>query len=83
MNPLDLPIVKNLFTLVIDPVVRLIFAAAAFYFVWGVFKYIRSADEPSERAAGGKHILFGAIGLFIMVSVWGIIAVLRKTWGVN
>lgn len=77
------PIVQHLFQLVIDPVVRLIFAGAIFYFVWGVFKYIRNADDPTERAAGGKHIMFGVLGIFIMISVWGIIAVLEKTWGVR
>ncbi|HEU0081213.1 MAG TPA: hypothetical protein VFQ72_04330 [Candidatus Paceibacterota bacterium] len=83
MNALDLPVVKDLFRLVIDPVVRLIFAGAVLYFVWGVFKYIRTSDDPGERISGGKHILYGTIGLFIMVSVWGIIAVLEKTWNVR
>lgn len=83
MNALDIPQVKSLFTLVIDPLVRLIFAAAVAYFVWGVFKYIRNSDDPAERQTGGKHIMYSTIGLFIMVSVWGIIAVLERTWGIR
>lgn len=81
MDVLKQPIVQKLFLLVIDPVIKLIFAAAVFYFVWGVFKYIRNSDDPSERIAGGKHIMYGVIGIFIMVSVWGIIAVLKQTVG--
>ncbi len=77
------PAVVKLFTVVVDPVVRFIFAAAIFYFIWGVFKYIRNADDPTERASGGKHILYGTIGIFIMISVWGIIQVLRTTLGVR
>jgi hypothetical protein len=77
------PTVIKLFTVVIDPVVKFIFAAAIFYFIWGVFSYIRKSDDPSERVSGGKHILYGTLGIFIMISVWGIIAVLRTTLGVR
>lgn len=81
MNALDLPVVKKVFTLVIDPVVRLLFAAAIFYFVWGVFKYIQNAADADARLAGGRHILWSTVGIFIMISVWGIIAVLKRTIG--
>ncbi|MDE1874502.1 MAG: hypothetical protein KGI79_00885 [Patescibacteria group bacterium] len=82
-NALNYPVVQKLFTLVVNPVVELLFAAAAFYFIWGVFKYIRNSDDPSGREEGGKHILYGIIGLFIMFSVWGIIQVVRSTLGVH
>ncbi|MEN9622248.1 MAG: hypothetical protein RLZZ67_682 [Candidatus Parcubacteria bacterium] len=74
--------VQNLFDLVINPAVRLIFAAAALYFVYGVFTFIRRADDSSARVEGANHILWSTIGLFIMISVWGIIAVLQNTIGV-
>lgn len=77
------PRVKLLFNVVIDPTVKFIFAAAIFYFIWGVFKYIQHADDPAERISGGKHILYGTLGIFIMISVWGIIALVRSTLGVH
>jgi hypothetical protein len=82
MNTLQQPIVLKLFALVINPIVQLLFAAAVLYFLWGVFKYIRAADDPSARIEGGRHILYSVIGLFIMISVWGIIAVIQRTIGV-
>lgn len=75
--------VQNLFKLVITPLEQLIFAAAILYFIWGVFKYIQHADDPSERIAGGKHIVYSVIGIFIMISVWGIIALIRSTLGIK
>lgn len=78
-NALELKPVQNLFKFVVNPLVRLLFAAAAFYFIYGVWSYIRKADDPGERAQGGNHILYSTIGLFIMISVWGIIAVIEKT----
>jgi hypothetical protein len=76
---MDTPQVQKLFELVVNPVVRLLFAAAVFYFAFGVFTYIRKSDDTGERVTGGRHILWSTIGLFIMVSVWGIIAVLKNT----
>lgn len=77
------PTVVKLLTNVVEPVVKFLFAAAVFYFIFGVFTYIRKADDSSERVTGGNHILYGTIGLFIMISVWGIIAVIRSTLGVK
>jgi hypothetical protein len=83
MNIFEVKEVKNLFTLVIDPVVQFLFAAAAFYFVYGVFKFIqnKAAGESADIKEGANHVLWGTVGLFIMISVWGIIAVLKRTVG--
>jgi len=83
MDLLALPQVKKLFELVIDPLIRLLFAAAIVYFVYGVFTYIRKADDSDARLEGANHILWSTVGLFIMVSVWGIIAILESTFGVR
>ncbi len=85
MNALELEPVKKLFTLVVDPLVRLLFAAAILYFVYGVFKFIKdkASGESADIATGANHVLWSTIGIFIMISVWGIIAVLRNTIGVK
>jgi hypothetical protein len=80
-NALELEPVKRLFTLVIDPIVRLLFAAAVFYFVYGVFKFIKdkASGDSVDFAQGANHVLWSTVGLFIMISVWGIIAILHNT----
>lgn len=80
---LDSPEVANIFRYVIDPLVKLLFAAAVFYFIYGVFKYIKDADDSSSRVDGANHVLWSTIGLFIMISVWGIIRMLQSTIGVQ
>lgn len=82
-SALDIDLVQKFFKVVVDPVIQLIFAAAVLYFVYGVFTYIRRSDDSSERINGAKHILWSSVGLFIMISVWGIIAILEKTVGVR
>lgn len=80
---LDSPEVAKIFRVVIDPLVQLLFAAAVFYFIYGVFKYIKDADDSSSRVDGANHVLWSTIGLFIMISVWGIIKILQNTIGVS
>jgi hypothetical protein len=81
MDVLKIPQVQKFFELVLDPAVQLLFGAAVVYFVYGVFTFIRKSDESSERITGANHILWSTVGLFIMISVWGIIAIIKKTIG--
>lgn len=65
-------------TVVVDPIVQILFVVAVFYFVFGVVKYIVQGDDSSARAEGGKHILYSTIGIFVMASAWGIIALVKS-----
>ena len=79
----DSPEVDRIFEFVIDPLVQLLVVAAVFYFIFGVFKYIKDSDESSSRTDGANHILWSTVGLFIMISVWGIIEMLQNTIGAS
>lgn len=58
---------------ILNPTIVLLFAVAVLYFVWGLVKYIQNSDEPGKRAEGAQHMLWGLIGLFIMVSAVAIL----------
>lgn len=72
-------LLPKFFCAVVNPIVQLIFALAILYFVYGVFVYIKDSGESTSRTQGANHILWGTVGLFIMISVWGIITVIEKT----
>lgn len=57
---------------IISPIVSLMFGVAMLYFLYGVYLYIVDAgtDKRKERE---MHLIFGVIGLTIMVCVWGIL----------
>ena len=63
---------------ILTPVVSLLFAVAVLYFVYGVIQFIYNAGTD-KRAEGANHILYGIIGLFIMVSVYGLMNIVCKT----
>lgn len=60
-------------TEILNPAIGLLFGAAILFFVWGIAEYVRSADEPAQRATGAKHMMWGLIGIFVMVSAVAIL----------
>ena len=80
MNALEVPQVQKFFEVIVDPAVQLLLALAVVYFAYGVFNYFIKGTDSAERTQGANHILWSTVGLFIMVSVWGIIAALENTF---
>lgn len=63
-------------------VVPLIFAAAFLVFIWGVFQgFILNGGEPDKRKKGREFAAYGIVGFFLMLSIWGIVAMLTNTFG--
>lgn len=50
-------------------------------FFWGIAMFIRSADSDKGREQGKNLIFWGVIGLFVVVTFWGIIAFLKAEFG--
>lgn len=66
---------------IVTPVIYLLFALAVIYFLWGMITFLQNVDDVQKRAEGQQHMLWGIIGLFIMVSAKGIISVILATLG--
>ncbi|MEA1929694.1 MAG: hypothetical protein U9M92_02320 [Patescibacteria group bacterium] len=62
------------------PVVVLILTLALVYFFAGVAKYIGKAGESKDREEGKKMMVYGIIGLAVMIAVWGLVALLVNTF---
>lgn len=63
-------------------VIPLLFILATVLFLWGVIKYLSAVGDESKISEAKKHILYGIIGLFFMVAVWGIVtAIVRSLFG--
>lgn len=58
------------------------FATVAFFvFVWGVARYIKSAGNEKEVKDSKNLLIWGVVGLFVMMTIWGIIAFVRGEFG--
>ncbi|MDD5318290.1 MAG: hypothetical protein PHF79_00500 [Candidatus Pacebacteria bacterium] len=61
---------------IVNPLILLMFAVALLVFLWGVFEFVRSSDSDDARATGQRHMLWGIVGLAIMISAFGIVNVI-------
>ncbi|MBA3789423.1 hypothetical protein H0X32_03475 [Patescibacteria group bacterium] len=64
--------------------VPVIFAIAFIVFVFGVFQYFIFGRGNEEAAKQGRSLmLYGLIGFFLMVSVWGLVNILVGSIGLD
>ncbi len=60
--------------------VPVLFAVAFIVFLWGAFDtFILGANNEEVKEKGKNLMLWGLIGFFVMVSVWGLVNILTGT----
>ena len=82
MNEAD-KILSRVNEYIINPLIGLMFSLALAYFIWGVISFIHHSADPSKRKEGLDHIIWGLVGIFIMVSVYGLIRLVGNTLGMD
>ncbi len=63
----------------IKPIVPLLIGLAVVVFIYGVFTTMLS-EGGDKKEDGKKYMLWGIVGIFVMVSVWGLVAILQSTF---
>lgn len=66
---------------VINPLVVLLFAVAFVRFVIGLYKFFGNRDNADAVETGKRHMLWGIVGMVIMVSVFQIMNFITSTVG--
>jgi hypothetical protein len=64
-------------------IIPLLMALAMMVFVYGVVKYVIAGDGSDDREEGRWFMIYGILGLFAMVSVWGLVILLANTVGIG
>lgn len=73
-------LITSLIGSIINPLLAVVFALALVIFLWGVLKFIQSADDSKKRDEAKNNILWGLIALVVMVSVYSLVNVLLATF---
>ena len=68
---------------IVSLIVPLLITIALVIFIWGIISYITAGADEDKRAEARNVILYGVIGLFAIVSVWGLVAIIQNTFGVT
>lgn len=68
---------------VLNPLIILMFSVALVLFILGVIKLIGNSDDASKLEEGKQNVLWGIVGMAIMISVFGIMNFITSTIGVD
>lgn len=66
---LSIPGLLNRMRGVLDALIPFIIGLAVFVILWGIFLYITKAAEEEKRAEAKRFILWGVVGVFVMLSL--------------
>ena len=76
-------LISNIKKDIINPIIAFFFVLSTVVFIWGVIEMIVSAENEEKRTAGKRHIIYGLIGLFIMIASGGLISIICVFFGLN
>lgn len=48
-------------------------------FIAGVIIYMTNGDNEAKRTEGNKFMMWGLVAIFITLSLWGLVAIIRNT----
>lgn len=72
-------LLNNIGAYILNPIIYVLFVSAFIVFLWGIVQFIAHLDDEEARQTGGKHMLWGIIGMAIMAAVRGIVQIILNT----
>jgi uncharacterized membrane protein YgcG len=68
---------------ILFPLIMLMTGIAMLYFIYGCVIYIMNAENSEARETGRNHIIYSVVGMFVMLSAYGLLMVAANTFGLN
>ncbi len=63
--------------------IGLIVLFALVNFVYSVMQYIAASEDGGDKKEKGKKVIWGIIALFVTLSVWALVMILVRTFGLT
>lgn len=67
---------------ILNVVIPILITLGIIYFIWGVIEYVISKTEEAKKE-GRDKMIYGIIGLFVIISIWGLVGILSNTFGIQ
>jgi hypothetical protein len=71
---------QRVVTYLIDPALLVIFALGFFIFIYGLVEFLWNLNQGGENEKGKQHMVWGIVGMLIMISVYGILNLIDNTF---
>ncbi|MCB9811016.1 MAG: hypothetical protein H6779_04700 [Candidatus Nomurabacteria bacterium] len=75
--------VNKLNDIILFPLIALLSAIAFLVFIYGLAVYVFNSNNETARSEGKKHIMYGIIGLVVMISAYTLLSIASNTFGMN
>lgn len=75
--------IGNVDRMIINPLINLLFALAIVYFLYGVFEFLSNQENEEKKTTGKQHMIWGIVGITIMLGVWTILGIVIKTLNIQ
>ena len=75
--------VSNVNKLIINPLIILLFGLAVVYFLYGIFEFISNQENEEKKTTGKNHMIWGIIGIVIMMGVFTILNIIMATFNIE
>lgn len=75
--------ISNVNKVIINPIIVLLFSLAVVYFLYGVFEFISNGENEEKRTTGKNHIIWGILGIVIMMGVFTILNMIMATFNIE
>ncbi len=69
--------------MIINPIIYVLFALAIAFFLFGVFQFLLNQDNEEKKSTGKSHMLWGIIGITIMIGVFAIMNIILRTFKID
>lgn len=73
-------LLERIQTYVVDPIIAVIFTLGLLLFFVGIVEYLWEIKDGKTDGDGRQHLIYGLIGMLVMVSVYGIINMIINTF---
>lgn len=68
---------------ILFPLITLMMALALLIFLYGAFEYVKGAASDSDRATGQRHLLYGTIGMLVMLCAFSLLTIAAGTFNLD
>ena len=67
---------------ILNTIIPILVVLGVVYFIWGVISMVIANDEEA-KTKGRNRMIYGIIGLVVIVGMWGLVGIVTKTFDLN
>ncbi len=68
---------------IINPLILMLFGLAILIFLYGVLEFLMNQASEEKKTTGKSHMIWGVVGITIMLGVWTILGFVLNTLGID